>query len=427
MKGEKVYDNYEISGCRRIGDRADSPAEPCGDADAQFWTLYGHIDGQGVEAIGDFATREAAEDVYSRMTGQAFTGEYEADARLRLMHAAPRLRDALQGMLEVFVDSDQLADFEDMATVRAARTALAAAGEPPGNASLLRPASAEQNTNCLEGIQCPDCGNHESFRIAAATIAHVTDDGVADHGDMAWDENSRTECTACLRTGPLSDFGREAARGEPETPCGDLQDADRHSPEADMETRVTDAQIHRILASRNEIAVIWAAEDVQSVRPDLSVEQSWEVLQSVEDGHDANHGICWHTLEAAAGHLFPERERGQGAAWDTIKAAADDLYPPQEPKPFDQVTAIMAYEAGELDEAATRELFQHLVDTGLAWQLQGHYGRTASGMLEAGLIDAPGTAGNGGPSPSEIIDRPDSYLPESGNGQAAGHERKGGR
>lgn len=55
-------------------------------------------------------------------------------------------------------------------------------------------------------------------------------------------------------------------------------------------------------------------------------------------------------------------------------------------KGFDQVGAIIAFESGELDEEGTLKLFQHLVDTGLAWQLQGSYGRTAQSLIEQGLI-----------------------------------------
>jgi hypothetical protein len=47
---------------------------------------------------------------------------------------------------------------------------------------------------------------------------------------------------------------------------------------------------------------------------------------------------------------------------------------------------IMAYEHGDLDAEATVALFQELIDTGLAYRLQGHYGRTAARLIEAGLV-----------------------------------------
>lgn len=57
---------------------------------------------------------------------------------------------------------------------------------------------------------------------------------------------------------------------------------------------------------------------------------------------------------------------------------------------FDVVGAIIAFEEGALDQDGTLELFQHLVDNGMAWTLQGAYGRTAAQLLEAGLIHRAG-------------------------------------
>jgi hypothetical protein len=48
--------------------------------------------------------------------------------------------------------------------------------------------------------------------------------------------------------------------------------------------------------------------------------------------------------------------------------------------------SIIAYEDGMLSEDEILELFQHLVNTGLAWTLQGSYGRMAQRLIEVGEI-----------------------------------------
>ena len=65
-----------------------------------------------------------------------------------------------------------------------------------------------------------------------------------------------------------------------------------------------DIDIHALLAERRQIAVIWSIEDVQEVRPDLSGDQAWEVLQVACKSHDATLGVTWETLECAAQSLF---------------------------------------------------------------------------------------------------------------------------
>lgn len=52
---------------------------------------------------------------------------------------------------------------------------------------------------------------------------------------------------------------------------------------------------------------------------------------------------------------------------------------------MDQLDKMIAWENGELDEEQTVELFQSLINSGLAWSLQGCYGRQAAALIDAGL------------------------------------------
>jgi hypothetical protein len=50
------------------------------------------------------------------------------------------------------------------------------------------------------------------------------------------------------------------------------------------------------------------------------------------------------------------------------------------------IDQIMRYENGEMDEDEMIEFFQGLVDSGVAWTLQGGYGRMASNLIRAGRV-----------------------------------------
>lgn len=52
----------------------------------------------------------------------------------------------------------------------------------------------------------------------------------------------------------------------------------------------------------------------------------------------------------------------------------------------DFIDGIIAFESGELDNDGIIALFQQLVDSGVAWQLQGSYGRMAQALIDEGLV-----------------------------------------
>jgi len=57
---------------------------------------------------------------------------------------------------------------------------------------------------------------------------------------------------------------------------------------------------------------------------------------------------------------------------------------------IDLTGSIMAYEDGTIGAREALDLFSHLIRTGMAWTLQGSYGRSAAALIENGMITRAG-------------------------------------
>lgn len=78
-------------------------------------------------------------------------------------------------------------------------------------------------------------------------------------------------------------------------------------------------------------------------------------------------------------------------AWENEGGSAMRGYTPErtidnEPH-MSQYDALIAWEQGNISEGEAIYLFQGLVDSGLAWRLQGKYGRQAMEFIRAGLVN----------------------------------------
>ncbi len=63
------------------------------------------------------------------------------------------------------------------------------------------------NTNCLEGMRCPQCGSYGPFQIEARTVVLVEDDGTEFVGaEIEWDNDSFCACPECEKVGVVADF-----------------------------------------------------------------------------------------------------------------------------------------------------------------------------------------------------------------------------
>jgi hypothetical protein len=67
------FDCYEIHGVKEYEEFGNKYCEQVSDEEADFWRLYGHIPGEGLSCIGDFKSREHAEEIYAHITGRGYS------------------------------------------------------------------------------------------------------------------------------------------------------------------------------------------------------------------------------------------------------------------------------------------------------------------------------------------------------------------
>jgi hypothetical protein len=51
---------------------------------------------------------------------------------------------------------------------------------------------------------------------------------------------------------------------------------------------------------------------------------------------------------------------------------------------YDAVAACEGFDGEDHDAETLRSAWQHLIDTGLCWKLQGFFGRTAKTLIDSG-------------------------------------------
>lgn len=60
------------------------------------------------------------------------------------------------------------------------------------------------NSNVLEGVECPQCGQSASFEVVAKAWFTLSDEGTESYKEVDWDDTAPTRCPACKHLGPMS-------------------------------------------------------------------------------------------------------------------------------------------------------------------------------------------------------------------------------
>jgi hypothetical protein len=70
------------------------------------------------------------------------------------------------------------------------------------------------NTNCLEGLACPNCGSFGPFSIECTATFDVSDDGTDNCREVGWSAKSKASCHECDFTAKLVMFDQHTKKEE---------------------------------------------------------------------------------------------------------------------------------------------------------------------------------------------------------------------
>lgn len=87
--------------------------------------------------------------------------------------------------------------------------------------------------------------------------------------------------------------------------------------------------------------------------------------------------------ELAGGYVVDECLSEYQAQKDVFYKCPEDIEPLKDEK-RDLIMDIISYELDEMNDNEIIQFFQKLINNGLVWSLQGHYGRTARDLIAGG-------------------------------------------
>ena len=73
---------------------------------------------------------------------------------------------------------------------------------------------SDRPTNCIEGMECPQCGQYYRFKIIAEALFEIIDDGTEDYSDVEWYEDNHASCPECNWSGLVKDLYKKSRSEE---------------------------------------------------------------------------------------------------------------------------------------------------------------------------------------------------------------------